>query len=347
MLLKSQDPKTGAWTGNLPDTAFAILFLVRGRNPVALNKLQYNVSSAPPEAAGKPPAKAANGKPAPPRRRRRPPRGRRSPRTGTNGRGTRRRSPGGSAGRSNGSSTGRPSTSPSRSRNCTTPPSSTSPATRTWPSPPPTRRSSSCSSSRGDARRQPRLRQQGVLRRLPPARRRAVPRLRVPHRAPRQPDLHQRAVPRLPVEGDARPGRNPQRRAVADDPPPRAGPGPVLPDALAGQQTGLLGADVRHRLLQRRPRRVPPQGGHVPRRPRPRRQAGQKPKGRPPAVQRQLGPRARRLDAPGGGPAQHPRRRRRRRRSHAGRREARQVVQARPPHRHRHVPPPRGGPGEN
>ncbi|HUB27225.1 MAG TPA: DUF4159 domain-containing protein [Tepidisphaeraceae bacterium] len=40
MLLDAQDPITGAWN-NVPDTCLAILFLVRGRDPVILSKLQY------------------------------------------------------------------------------------------------------------------------------------------------------------------------------------------------------------------------------------------------------------------------------------------------------------------
>jgi Domain of unknown function (DUF4159)/Squalene-hopene cyclase C-terminal domain len=40
MLLDAQDPINGAWN-NVPDTCLAILFLVRGRDPVILSKLQY------------------------------------------------------------------------------------------------------------------------------------------------------------------------------------------------------------------------------------------------------------------------------------------------------------------
>jgi Domain of unknown function (DUF4159) len=53
MLLDSQDASTGAW-GNLPDTCFAILFLVRGRDPVIVSKLQYNLiaGTAAPKSPG-------------------------------------------------------------------------------------------------------------------------------------------------------------------------------------------------------------------------------------------------------------------------------------------------------
>jgi hypothetical protein len=49
LLLKSQNPTTGAWD-NLPDTCFAVLFLTRGRNPIIVSKLEYDVI---PTARGK------------------------------------------------------------------------------------------------------------------------------------------------------------------------------------------------------------------------------------------------------------------------------------------------------
>jgi hypothetical protein len=44
-LVKSQNPN-GAWGKGVPDTCFAILFLVRGRAPVVMNKLEYAVETA-------------------------------------------------------------------------------------------------------------------------------------------------------------------------------------------------------------------------------------------------------------------------------------------------------------
>jgi len=44
LMVRSQN-KEGAW-GDIPDTAFAILFLVRGRAPVMMNKLDYIVDTA-------------------------------------------------------------------------------------------------------------------------------------------------------------------------------------------------------------------------------------------------------------------------------------------------------------
>src|SRR6185437_8632635 len=41
-LVKDQD-EDGGWGGNVPDTCFGILFLARGRAPVAMNKLEYNL----------------------------------------------------------------------------------------------------------------------------------------------------------------------------------------------------------------------------------------------------------------------------------------------------------------
>lgn len=48
-ILKNQDPTTGAWTNyvlgapsNVVPTAYALLFLTRGLNPIIFNKLQYN-----------------------------------------------------------------------------------------------------------------------------------------------------------------------------------------------------------------------------------------------------------------------------------------------------------------
>jgi hypothetical protein len=46
MLLASQKAADGSWD-NLPDTCFATLFLTRGRNPVLVSKLQYDVQSGP------------------------------------------------------------------------------------------------------------------------------------------------------------------------------------------------------------------------------------------------------------------------------------------------------------
>ncbi len=41
-LIKSQDKNKGGW-GAIPDTSWAILFLVHGHNPVMMNKLRYNI----------------------------------------------------------------------------------------------------------------------------------------------------------------------------------------------------------------------------------------------------------------------------------------------------------------
>jgi len=42
MLLKQQDPATGCWNGDIVQTAFSVLFLIRGRNAVLFNKLEYD-----------------------------------------------------------------------------------------------------------------------------------------------------------------------------------------------------------------------------------------------------------------------------------------------------------------
>jgi hypothetical protein len=41
-LVKNQE-EAGSWGGNVPDTCFAMLFLSRGRAPVAMNKLEYSL----------------------------------------------------------------------------------------------------------------------------------------------------------------------------------------------------------------------------------------------------------------------------------------------------------------
>jgi Domain of unknown function (DUF4159) len=50
LLIKTQKPD-GSWDGNfggvIPSTSFALLFLSRGRAPVVLNKLQYNIDGKP------------------------------------------------------------------------------------------------------------------------------------------------------------------------------------------------------------------------------------------------------------------------------------------------------------
>lgn len=60
LLLKSQEAASGAWD-NLPDTCFAVLFLTRGRNPIIVSKLEYDVI---PTARGKPAAGQSAGQPA-------------------------------------------------------------------------------------------------------------------------------------------------------------------------------------------------------------------------------------------------------------------------------------------
>jgi hypothetical protein len=53
LLLASQDKANGSW-GNLPDTCFAVSFLERGRDPVLVSKLQYDIIPGRPPGSGSP-----------------------------------------------------------------------------------------------------------------------------------------------------------------------------------------------------------------------------------------------------------------------------------------------------
>jgi len=44
-LVRSQNPQSGAWPGGLADTCFSLLFLVRGRAPLVMSKLQYQIDT--------------------------------------------------------------------------------------------------------------------------------------------------------------------------------------------------------------------------------------------------------------------------------------------------------------
>ena len=62
-LVRGQKPD-GAWgNASLTETAFAILFLSRGRAPVILNKFEYELEGAPPAPATRSPLAAAAAKP--------------------------------------------------------------------------------------------------------------------------------------------------------------------------------------------------------------------------------------------------------------------------------------------